>query len=100
MDTKKYSLLFSYYYVYLNHAVVNTYHIEKDHVINSFSSDARSYKQEASLSMTWSPVPSFSVKGDGGFYNESISGDLHNIISDWFLDVNANLYPLFFNDLI
>lgn len=92
MDTKKYSLLFSYYYVYLNHAVVNTYHIEKDHVINSFSSDARSYKQEASLSMTWSPVPSFSVKGDGGFYNESISGDLHNIISDWFLDVNANLY--------
>lgn len=92
VNYKQWSALLSCYYMYMSNAIVNTYSVEGENIINSFSSDARSHQTSASLSVTWKPSNNFNAKIDGNFTNAIVNRAVHERQNGWKMGLLANYY--------
>lgn len=92
LNYKQISAMLSCYYMYMSNAIVNTYTVEGDNIINSFSSDARSHQALTSLSVTWKPSSSFNIKMDGNFTYARVTRAIDEQQRGWQMGMQANYY--------
>lgn len=92
LNYKQISATLSCYYMYMSNAIVNTYSVEGNNVINSFSSDARSHQASTSLSVTWKPSASFNIKMDGNFTYARVTKTIDEQQRGWQMGMQANYY--------
>lgn len=92
VNYKQWSVLLSTYYMYMSNAIINIYNVEGQHIVNSFSSNARSHQSSISLSLTWKPSNSFNVKVDGGYSYYAVNWDAHERQGSWRAGMQANYY--------
>ena len=92
VNYNQWSALFSTYYMYMSNAIVNTYSVEGQHIVNSFSSNARSHQSSTSLSLTWKPSSSFNVKLDGAYSYYAVNREIHERQAGWQVGMQANYY--------
>lgn len=92
LNYKQISATLSCYYMYMSNAIVNTYSVEGDNIINSFSSDARSHNLKTELSVTWKPSTSFNVKMDGNFTYARVTRAIDEQQRGWQMGLQANYY--------
>lgn len=92
VNYKQISAMLSSYYVYMSNAIVNTYNIQGNNVINSFSSDARSHQVSNSLSVTWKPSENFNMKWDGNFTYYRVAKAANEQQRCWQTGLQANYY--------
>ena len=76
----------------MSNAIVNTYSVEGQHIVNSFSSNARSHQSSTSLSLTWKPSSSFNVKLDGAYSYYAVNREIHERQAGWQVGMQANYY--------
>lgn len=92
LNYKQISAMLSCYYMYMSNAIVNTYSVEGNNIINSFSSDARSHQTSTSLSVTWKPSASFNIKLDGNFTYAKVTKAIDEQQRGWQMGMQANYY--------
>ena len=92
INYNKWSALLSNYYMYMSDAIVNTYSIEGEQVINSFSSNATSHQSATSLSVTWKQSSHFNIKIDGDYTSYAVNGAAHERLNRCQVGMQANYY--------
>ena len=89
------------YSINVNHAIVNNYYVEKDKLINSFSSNANYYNLIGMLTATWKVSEKLNFKMDGTWLQTKLTGTTsitcNNLIGSlqmnyYWKDFSLNLY--------
>lgn len=80
------------YSINVNHAIVNNYYVEKDKLINSFSSNANYYNLIGMLTATWKVTEKINFKMDGTWLQTKLTGTASATCNNLIGSLQMNYY--------